>query len=283
MPYIQSKLGKTFYISKGRSINGSLPLICLHGGPGGSHIALMNLLELSTDRQVIIYDQIGTGKSTRTQKKDWSIKVLVQDLKNLLKELNIQEFDIYGTSWGGTLALEFYKSVKGKGVNSVILASSLISEKVWSEDAKKLINKLPENEKKVINMCHFIGATDAKVYRDAMKVYYKNFVYRKSTYPSYIVDSKVKGNEDLYVYMWGQSEFYATGTLKGYDGVEAYKSIQVPILLICGEFDEATPSSNRKFSKMNKNSKLVVIRNVAHVGYIENKKKYLLELIRFLK
>jgi len=43
--------------------------------------------------------------------------------------------------------------------------------------------------------------------------------------------------------LWGPSEFSATGTLEKYERVAYLKKLNIPVLFVCGEFDEATPAS----------------------------------------
>ena len=40
-----------------------IPLLCLHGGPGGNRCYLEPLEQLSQDRAVVFYDQLGCGDS----------------------------------------------------------------------------------------------------------------------------------------------------------------------------------------------------------------------------
>ena len=72
--------------------------------------------------------------------------------------------------------------------------------------------------------------------------------------------------------MWGPSEFKATGNLKDYDRVSSLKKIKVPVLFICGEYDEARPNTVRYFQSLIPNSKLVVIKNSGHVTMSDNTK-----------
>jgi proline iminopeptidase len=115
-----------------------------------------------------------------------------------------------------------------------------------------------------------VGATDSKVYQMAMNDYYKKFVFRGKKRSAYSMKFRKFRNDELYEYMWGPSEFSATGTLKKWDGTSILKGIQCPILICCGQHDESTPDSNRRFAKMNPRSKLAVIPKASHSTFIEN-------------
>ena len=62
--YISVPGGKVWYSISGSTTNGS-PLIIIHGGPGASHDYLAPLKELSDERPVVFYDQLGCGNSDR--------------------------------------------------------------------------------------------------------------------------------------------------------------------------------------------------------------------------
>jgi len=269
MAFFSSKLGKTFFIKKGRK--GKTPIIGCHGGPGGTHNSIAPLLELATDRQVVVYDQIGSGKSTFTKEKHWNIDTFCKNLDDLAKHLGFDEFILYGSSWGGTLILEYYKRYPKK-VKGLIFHSSLISSKVWVSDAKRLISKLPKKQIEVINCCEKVGATDSKVYKEAIQAYYKKHVCRdpKAYLPT--KKPKPKYNEELYMYMWGPSEFCPTGTLKKYNGAPLLKTIKVPTLFMSGQYDEATPEASESFAKKVKGAQFKMIRGCSHSSFRENKK-----------
>ena len=63
--YIETANGKLFCKTYGTN-NKGIPLIMVHGGPGGTHDYLVPTAEtLSDKRPVILYDQLGCGKSDR--------------------------------------------------------------------------------------------------------------------------------------------------------------------------------------------------------------------------
>ena len=91
----------------------TVPLLCLHGGPGGNHWAFEWLVGpgLQTERTVIYHEQRGCGRSDApTDAADYSIQRLVADLTELTDILALPEVDLLGYSFGGGLALELARA-----------------------------------------------------------------------------------------------------------------------------------------------------------------------------
>ncbi len=284
MPYIKHKLGETYYKVSGKRSK-KIPLVFLHGGPGGTLKSNEPFFKLPTERPVYIYDQLGCGKSSLTTQKKWNIKTFVKELELLVKKWGLQEFHLGGGSWGTTLALEYYLHSKGKGVKSMIFRSPMFSAKDWVKDSNLLISKMSSKHRKVIKYCHEIGATDSKVYEESMLAYYLKHVLRnKKVLMESIKKGKGKnlGGKKIYQYMWGPSEFYPTGTLKNYNKVQSLKKIKVPTLFLCGEFDESTPKTTKKYSKLVEGSELKILKGCSHASLQEKPKLVLKNVNEFL-
>lgn len=84
------------------------PLLLLHGGPGADHRYLLpQLLELSADHQLILYDQRGGGQSKTDDRTPITWRTHVGDLDRVISELAIEPLVIVGYSWGALLAMLF--------------------------------------------------------------------------------------------------------------------------------------------------------------------------------
>jgi len=265
MPYLKHQFGQTFYQLRGSKRSSGLPIICLHGGPGGHSRFMTDLFRLADNRQVVIYDQVGGGRSSPTGKKRWKVQTFVHELELLVEHLGFKQFHLFGASWGTTLALEYYlKGRNRSNVASLVFQSPMFSAADWQRDANQLIAKLPAKERKVIRYCHEIDATDSKVYQDAMALYYTRHVCRNKAKSKRRAAVKNPNGNQVYEYMWGASEFSATGTLKNYSKVSQLGKIGCPTLFICGEFDEARPNTAKQYAKKITNADFVEIKNASH-------------------
>ena len=91
-----------------------------------------------------------------------------------------------------------------------------------------------------------------------------------------------KMNRDLYGYMWGPTEFAATGTLKSLDLIPRLKEIATPVLLLCGRFDEATPQALEVYKSKLPNSKIKVFEKSAHMPQWTQRIEYIASIRKFL-
>ena len=84
------------------------PVFVLHGGPGGSSSPYMRRFFNPAKFRIVLHDQRGAGKSTPfAEIKENNTLLLVQDIEQLRKHLNIDKIILFGGSWGSTLALAY--------------------------------------------------------------------------------------------------------------------------------------------------------------------------------
>ena len=264
---------------------GKLPLICLHGGPGATHDYFGSLEAFAaTGRRVVLYDQIGWGNSDHIHDPSfWTMDLFVDELKAVRKALGLSRAHILGHSWGGMLALE-YALTRPKGLASLVLANTLSSSAQWAHEAKRLIKQLPLDVQDVIHKNETAGTIDSPVYRAAMREYSRHYGGGHiSPFPDWVKKAFKKiGTNEIYLTMWGPSEFCVTGTLKDWDVTPRLGEIQVPALVLCGRDDEATPALARTLHRGIPGSQMVIFERSAHFPHIEETELFLQVLDTFL-
>jgi proline iminopeptidase len=95
----------TLYVEESGNPNG-LPVVFLHGGPGGGckphHRSFFN----PEKYRIIISDQRGAGRSTPAgETKQNNSDLLIEDLELIRDRLAVNSWLLYAGSWGATLAL----------------------------------------------------------------------------------------------------------------------------------------------------------------------------------
>jgi proline iminopeptidase len=283
--YIEADGGRIWYRLNGAAHLHKKPaIIVMHGGPGGTHRGNMPYVALSDDYPVILYDQLGTGNSDRPgDKANWTVERFVAEIDHIRKALGLREVIIAGHSWGGTLAAE-YAVRRPVGLRAVILSSPLINTRQWIADNQRWIDQLPADVAETIRTHEAAGTTDTPEYRRAEAEFYKRHMCRKSPCPGarYRVDGPPR-NMTMYEHMWGPSEFFAPGTLQDYDISARLHTINVPSLMICGEFDEAAPESCRKYAGMIANATTFIVPDAGHATMAEDEALYMKTVRSFLQ
>jgi proline iminopeptidase len=261
-----------------------IPLICLHGGPGGRSCRLSTLADLGNERPVILYDQLGSGRSDHPSDTSlWHIERFVEELEALRKHLNLQEFHLFGLSWGTAVAIEYILTNRPKGLRSVILAGPFLSTKIWLRDAQILLSELPDSIRTIFRRHEEEGTTSSTEYQNACEEYYNRFLYRKHPYLPPPECEGTTSNDSVYNFMWGPSEFTASGNLKGYDLTDRLQELTLPVLLLVGEFDEARPETMKEFQRRIPKSELIVIPDAAHLAIADQPELYIKTLRDFLR
>jgi proline iminopeptidase len=84
------------------------PVVFLHGGPGGGSDPKQRRFFHPEKYRIVNFDQRGCGKSTPyASLEDNTTWDLVADIEKLREHLGIQQWQVFGGSWGSTLALAY--------------------------------------------------------------------------------------------------------------------------------------------------------------------------------
>ncbi|KAL6886741.1 proline-specific peptidase [Trichoderma evansii] len=293
--YISSiqKSCKTFYIIYG-DLQAGRPLVCAHGGPGAGHYYLKSFTRLTAEHgiPVILYDQIGCGNSTLLPEtlgdtKFWTVDIFMAELDNLLKALNIEDdYDLLGQSWGTILGAEYIISRQPKGMKHYIISNGIASGKLFGEATRKLISELPQESRDMILKHEASKTYDDPEFQEAAMVFYKRHVCRLDEWPEDLMQTlnllDLHHNPTVYLTMNGPSEFTMIGPLKDYSAVGRLHMVNVPTLIINGEFDETTDSANMPFFMEIPKVKWVTVANASHMPWLEDPDRYFDVLANFL-
>lgn len=84
------------------------PAVVCHGGPGGGTTPSMRRYFDPEIYRIILFDQRGCGKSTpNAELRENTTWDLVADMEKLRRRLDIERWQVFGGSWGSTLALAY--------------------------------------------------------------------------------------------------------------------------------------------------------------------------------
>jgi proline-specific peptidase len=282
--YVAVEGGRVWYRVNGieHFAEGKMPLLVIHGGPGFSHHYLLTLTDLADERPVILYDQLDSGNSDRPgDPANWTVERFVDEVDHVRNALGLDRLVVLGSSWGGSVAAS-YASRQPPGLAGLVLASPLISTERWIADNTEYREQLPQETQKILDDHEAAGTTGSAEYQEAVMEFYTRHLSRMDPWPEELNRAFELANLDLYVTMWGNTEFNATGTLKNFDVSSDLGRIEVATLMICGEYDEATPQACRDFAAKVPNALVEIVEDASHTGHLEQREAFMAKLRAFL-
>ena len=232
---------------------------------------------VSAGRAVVVYDQIGCGRSSHPPVRELGVGVFIDELINLRERLSLERIHLLGTSWGGMLAIEYALS-QPRGLAGLVLSSTLASIGSWAGEARRLRDEMPERFRRVLTEQH--SEPDVSL-EEAELAFDKRHICRLDNPPE-MRRMKQENGKEVYRALWGPNEWTPTGTLGDWDVRDRLSEIDVPTLITAGRYDLCTPAILNELEEGLPQARTVVFESSSHTPYLEEAPAYAAELNRFL-
>lgn len=150
--------GHKVYVEQCGNPNG-IPVVILHGGPGGGCSPAMRRYFDPNHYRVILFDQRGCGRSRPHARVDdnttWH---LVRDIERIREVLGIDRWIVFGGSWGATLTLIYGQTHPERTAAMVVRGVFLMTQReldwfygggagrFWPDLWAKFTKLVPEDE-----------------------------------------------------------------------------------------------------------------------------------------
>jgi proline iminopeptidase len=254
-------------------------LLGLHGGPGGDHSLLTTLERLvDDDLELVVYDQLGSGRSDKPE--DPSVYVVdrfVEEVEAVRTELELGRVHLLGRSWGGMLALQ-YTLDHPEAVESLIVSNAAPSTALICQEMSRLQRELSADQQRALLRYEAEGNFGHPEFQDVILELTARHIRR--CFPWDPERSKAQARETMgpllegmgglsHWVMWGEHEFRCRGNLIDWDVVDRLPEIAVPVLLLCGYFDEVGVEANRLMADRIPDNEFVIFGNSSHVNVLE--------------
>lgn len=110
-----------------------IPVMMLHGGPGSGCYPTLRRFHDPKKYLIVLHDQRGAGRSKPfAELKENTTQNLVEDIEKLRKHLELGKVQLFGGSWGSTLALA-YGETYPQNVSSIVMRGIFTGRK-WEID-----------------------------------------------------------------------------------------------------------------------------------------------------
>jgi proline iminopeptidase len=263
---------------------GGAPLLCVHGGPGFTHNYLEPFIDLADERPVVFYDQLGCGRSERPADTSlWTLERHVAELDRVVEALELGRYHLFGSSWGGMLAMQFMLDRRPAQVASLTLAGSPASVPLFVEQAEDLLAELPPGCLETIRHHEERGFTACPEYTAAMMPFLRKHVCRMDPWPEHLERSYAEAGTEVYETMCGPSEFTVIGNLSDWDVLGRLGEIAVPTLVTGGRHDHCQPRHLEAIQERIPGSRLEILEDASHHAFDEQRDAYMAIARQFLR
>jgi proline iminopeptidase len=169
--------GHKVYLEQSGNPNG-IPVVVLHGGPGGGCSPTMRRYFDPQYYRIILFDQRGCGRSRPyASVEDNTTWHLVADIERIRTELGIEQWYVFGGSWGATLALVYAETHPDRPLGLILRGVFLGTKtelewfygggagRFWPETWARFADLIPEGEQN-----DFIAAYHKRLFGPDLRV-----------------------------------------------------------------------------------------------------------------
>jgi proline iminopeptidase len=267
--------------------SGKVKVLLLHGGPGVPHdyLEAMESFLPEAGIEMYYYDQLGVGNSDVPDDPAlWTLARYTEEVEEVRRGLGLENFVLFGHSWGGILAMEYalkyQQHLRGlvisdmaAGIKTYLKRTAALKESLLSPDKLAQLNALEAKQD-----------YDNPAYEQIMmEDLYPKMICRTQPWPEPVVRAFNRMNQKIYNEMQGKSEFVVTGNLKDWERWDRLHEIKVRTLTIGARYDEMDPEDMKKMATLMPNATSAICPNGSHMCFWDDQEVYFRHLLGFLR
>ncbi len=267
IPEIKVNGTKLYYEKNGKGN----PMYVLHGGPGLDHRYFgRSLTELESYRELYYIDFRGHGKSSKADKKTYTLETFTDDINALREALGHGTIEILGHSMGGFVALLYALRYPGH-LDTLILVDTT---------AKQTGIKGYYPLKAVLMYTNLKYYLQYRKNKTVDKESFAREILLKS-WPIYVSDRLLPEYSDYIKSLQGVGIFFdMQQELQFFDVSKELENIHQPTLIIFGEKDPFMEGG--RLLKGIRQSRFSVIPSAKHLPFLEDEKYFNMVVREFL-
>jgi proline iminopeptidase len=235
------------------------PVVFLHGGPGGGTEPKMRRYFDPSRYRIILFDQRGCGKSTPfaslEQNTTWD---LVSDIETLRQHCRVERWQVFGGSWGSTLALAYAETHAERVTELVLRGIFLVRHEefrwfyqegtnwIFPDFWQEFENHIPLDERGDLLSAYYrrLTSADVSVQRAAAKIWsvWEGRTSRLIPDPELI--ARTGGDEFSYAFARIEAHYFVHDAwlTQGRGLLENVARIRhVPAVIVQGRYDVVCP------------------------------------------
>ena len=245
------------------------PLLVVNGGPGFDHGYLVTSPvwdELAKGRRVVMYDQRGTGRSTPVKPgTPLTLADQLADLEAVRKSLGVQEIDLLGHSYGGSLVMAYTARFPDR-VKRLLIVDSAAPK--WSETAFLFKEVYPEIAERMDGFELGSQFGDTSAIEGQIREYLTMLFWDP-------------GHRDAFLRQYSTGGFrrhvneVLDADMAHYDLNPEIKKFRMPVLVMTGRYDmNVAPVVAWKIHKAIPGSRLEIFDRSGHLPFFEEPERF---------
>ncbi|SPH19446.1 Proline iminopeptidase [Ascidiaceihabitans donghaensis] len=258
-----------------------IPVVVLHGGPGGGCSPAMRRYFDPAVYRVILFDQRGCGRSRpHASVKNNTTWHLVADIEAIREALDIEAWIVFGGSWGATLSLVYAQTHPDRTLQIVLRGVFLATQaeldwfygggagKFWPEVWEKFVKLIPADERDDL-----IGAYHKRLFSGDLPIETR-YARAWSSWENALASIHSNGNggeapgEYARAFARLENHYFTNAAFLEEDGqilANMHKIAHIPGTIVQGRYDMiCPPDSAYAISQVWPASDLVMVRNAGH-------------------
>jgi proline iminopeptidase len=279
-------MGGKYKVWTKRIGSGPLKVLLLHGGPGFTHqyLEAMESFLPEAGIEMYYYDQLGCGNSDRPEDLSlWEIPRFVEEVEEVRRGLGLENFVLYGQSWGGMLSIEYALKYQHH-LRALVISNMTAGIQSYLKRIGEVAKKLDPVTLATLRVFEATEDYDAPEYqRIMMEELYPMAICRSKPWPEPVTRAFRDANLAIYNHMQGKSEFVVTGTFKDWERWDDLHKIEVKTLTLGAENDTMDPEDIRKMATLMPNATAAICPEGSHLAMWDDQAIYFEHLLGFLR
>ena len=256
------------------------PVLIINGGPGMNSKGFAPLAtKLSENNRTIIYDQRGTGNSKLQDSKpsNYTIDLMIQDIEALRKKLGYDEWIVLGHSFGGMLAYA-YAAEHPERVKAMVQSHSggMSLNNVGRFDIRKRLTEEESDSLMHYSIMLQSSPGNPRLLRKRAEFMAKAYLVGEE-HETAIANRLMQVDRNI------NGEIWSNLRADNFDLTAEMKSFEKPVLIMHGDQDPVPLDIAQKARQILPASRLVVLEDCGHYGWLDSPDIYLTEVKNFLK
>ncbi len=284
-PYSRQRLnvgdGHELYFEESGNAQG-IPVLFVHGGPGGGTSDFNRRFFDPEKYRIILFDQRGCGLSTpHASIQDNTSDHLIEDMEKLRLQLGIDQWLLFGGSWGSTLSL-LYAQRYPQQVSGLILRGIFLcrpqdvrwfyqygASQVFPDFWKEFVEPIAESERDdFVSAYYRILTSDNEIARMAAAKSWAGWEARCSTLePSNGLVGHFSDPHVALALSRIEAHYFANNAFLDDNQIlrDAEKLLHIPTVIVHGRYDMVCPVSQAlELHEVLPEASLHIVRDAGH-------------------